>query len=1354
LVDKVAKEAERTQRNQKRNKRQASQDKKRKVEVTHADWTDLAPRVEWKGLKFPWTVGAIDLPAFQSNIDKDFVEDQIEAVNTLKPYNSHEKQKDVLNPEFQRSHAPKRNHPLLGTVRCIHNAAMMPHLFTQIYKAVKESPDETVEIYLGLPSFNPRNFYYNLKRFVCAQKWKAFEHGHNIIVNIYHPCKPRFDKQSYMKDERIGWRMTEEPPKLTDIVWDFGLFLIRPHWNTGSFLATWVDIKESGGKIQLGNRKAEVNMSVSSERYCTFKYDDDSVIQRPDMTPWFTEGAKYQFLLSARVGKAWTMQSFLFIESPKNTYIGGTMRCEEGPTAYTITEHEIKTEEVRFMDIDYDARLKQMRKAEKLAIVPPTSEVDEVAEELIKLAVNLSASDVNDSPKTPQLKSKAQRKTKSNNTTIQFESGPLIEETPPKKTESFVKFETEKKAKQEAKSLNSQKLSEELNKNKGFSFWGLNFGAWTSTLARTQPPPQGSVSETVVNNFMTVASKVPEKPEVLRSYAGGIANRNQVTYDQALQVIENYSPYIAGRTADSESLTGRILQQTKVYKFMDSIVPYALTGLCLFGIACWKYPMQSARIIGIFRPSKAEFTEPFLESIGKTIRTTVYTPLIEETIRGGLYNLGIPRLPAAALMAAADVLVTPTASFPAQLAVHYALGGGSFAVRTLKHMSWNASILVATEQIVDVDRITFGDFTPNVALPVLDNILMGIGNSFATITEYDPIARAIAAVRGAAPTTASFFTPILNWLVPEEPEPVRQEIITNNGAKQTSLDGQGWYYLTDKHKVITPSVDQIEPAHDPAVSISPICPRLHIEQTLMPGNFEVTNWTAEDCNAMTTQGYAPLFRIKSEYSVFTFASCPCAMQQAIHNRMAGIPPLYANSLNPTADRAVCELNWINNMRIWENIYDESDDGPLLPNLPLPLTHEEWKMRYTLAERENITRAETLAPFKEHYDCMPKLEKNSLTYDYFESNRLIKKKDARGISIPAFAKRSKMGPECVYASEILKSYRRARFFFTSGTTEVERARWYQWASAQPVVSVAYAGDNMLFICDQFAICADMKRMDMHVHRESQLSVSRILNNLNCDTSATVVRRDIWKRYVYDKVLPKDLGNKKVSIRVRIRGTQPSGRGDTTFGNSVTVDMLCHEVIYSYQGLLTSQTFCTHLEQTCARYGFLVETAQVNTRERPLDVEFLQQRFWRVIGKQYERAPGNRIGRILIRTFWTKDRLKTAKNIGLMRGIALSLHKQNTHVPLVNTLLQRILEITSKTIVYYDREWSKKIKYMVPAECEHEEHPLSKAELAMTLGVTLQQVLDLDNELSTLTFGSLLADDPKFADIIRQLALWDL
>lgn len=179
--------------------------------------------------------------------------------------------------------------------------------------------------------------------------------------------------------------------------------------------------------------------------------------------------------------------------------------------------------------------------------------------------------------------------------------------------------------------------------------------------------------------------------------------------------------------------------------------------------------------------------------------------------------------------------------------------------------------------------------------------------------------------------------------------------------------------------------------------------------------------------------------------------------------------------------------------------------------------------------------------------------------------------------------------------------------------------------------------------------------------------------------------------------------------------------------------------------------------CARLGLLPTGSDVDALERPLDVEYLQQRFYLAIADGVvTRMPGNRIARILFRTFWTREVLRPAKAKGLARGMCLSLRLQNSHVPLVNDLIERILFLTEGAKVYYDADWISRIRSgsitVSQDRVAYQEHPMSVQEIADHIGATVQELWALRYEIAGISFGELFGSH-ETAGVVTKLMAWD-
>jgi hypothetical protein len=280
--------------------------------------------------------------------------------------------------------------------------------------------------------------------------------------------------------------------------------------------------------------------------------------------------------------------------------------------------------------------------------------------------------------------------------------------------------------------------------------------------------------------------------------------------------------------------------------------------------------------------------------------------------------------------------------------------------------------------------------------------------------------------------------------------------------------------------------------------------------------------------------------------------------------------------------------------------------------------------------------------------------------------------------------------------------------------------------------------------------------MHHHARSHDLTVAVLRHLGQHQLAHDLENSLWK-----KISSKHGGNK---TRARVRGTQPSGRGDTTLSNSFVVGNGCVVIAHRATDKVRLEAV---IYNVFWNMGFLVETTTLPPQSHPLEVEYLQERYYKT-AESHVRMPGNRIGRILLRTFWTKDRLSDVKSLRLMRGIALSLYAKNAHVPISNDLLWAIIEQTQGVSAHLDRERVQNIRWQYEGEIPvwanrvivrkagfpeaYTEHPDTESELAEVLNVTVGQIRLLRTQCKTVRMGSLLGAGCD--DILLKLAAWDL
>ena len=500
----------------------------------------------------------------------------------------------------------------------------------------------------------------------------------------------------------------------------------------------------------------------------------------------------------------------------------------------------------------------------------------------------------------------------------------------------------------------------------------------------------------------------------------------------------------------------------------------------------------------------------------------------------------------------------------------------------------------------------------------------------------------------------------------------------------------------------------------------------------------------QPCSVARSAGYEPLVALDHPVVVYPFAPCVCNLLNCLHFRMAGIPKRYKGQ-DEVFERAVVRRN-LARIAASREVIDYDYLGWVDRKIPVRLEREEWLRRYPAGQRDLMRQTYLLVDEARHpYDFMVKVEKNvSRSEQDFEGLFLLSDKHVRGISIPDYEARVLVGPHCYFASKVWGAKRSGRYFYTVGSTEEQRAEWFARALCTDSFCAAYSGDNMLIVVGEAGnrtiYCVDLSRMDMHVMAQTNFSI-RLLRKTGGGEAADFFEKQDRKRY-------KTICHGE-RIGAAIEGTQPSGRGDTTINNSGGVDEGLHEV--EHLGNVTEQS----IRDVFWSMGHVTTIGKVVYNERPLDVEFLQQRFYlAVLDGNTVRFPGNRIGRVIARTFWTKEKLCVKKKKALVRGMVLGLRTINAHVPVLNDLLTSLELDTRDSGVYKDKEMIARERRDDFTTCAsgQTEHPSSATEIASHLGVPLNKFNELREAARKVTVLELWGQDNH--DVINALLDWDL
>jgi hypothetical protein len=551
------------------------------------------------------------------------------------------------------------------------------------------------------------------------------------------------------------------------------------------------------------------------------------------------------------------------------------------------------------------------------------------------------------------------------------------------------------------------------------------------------------------------------------------------------------------------------------------------------------------------------------------------------------------------------------------------------------------------------------------------------------------------------------------------------------------------------------------------VWVTSVCTTMCDVSPIAPGNKILTSGDAPVCTADRSRGYQCLLPLVNRLAVYSFASCYCNLVNCFSNRMAGVPARYkaAYDADPTGATYYNERNLVR--RNWQvaipalDVYSKVYTGLVARKEVCKLDLNEWLKRYPSKMGQTIlanwlTRDVPRTVMK----AMVKFEKNVARDPDFGKPKfagimaLDDKKHVRGISIPALEARAEVGPSCHYASKAWAVNRSGRMLYAVGTVEWQRADWWDAAQvADDLMFAAYAGDNILFAIgpasDRRALCVDIKRMDMHV--------DPLAGGRSAIGWLTLLGEQIAADFFEKTVNPKyKVHVASATLEAEIEGTQPSGAGHTTLNNSQGVDVPIHAL--EQHDLNISDDDLEVVVRGCfSHFGFVITYDCVHLNERPLDVEFLQQRFYLALdGATTRRVPGNRIGRILARTFWTDKPLNLNKKKGFLRGVALGLEKSNRHVPIINDLLHRILELTSSVAAYYDEDTMKKLRWKAETDFEpiaFNEHPGSEQEIADHIGRPVTEIQELRAHIRTMPLFGFL-NTPSTQDLVEAFLDWDL
>jgi hypothetical protein len=336
---------------------------------------------------------------------------------------------------------------------------------------------------------------------------------------------------------------------------------------------------------------------------------------------------------------------------------------------------------------------------------------------------------------------------------------------------------------------------------------------------------------------------------------------------------------------------------------------------------------------------------------------------------------------------------------------------------------------------------------------------------------------------------------------------------------------------------------------------------------------------------------------------------------------------------------------------------------------------------------------------------------------------------RGISVPPYEVRCIGGPASDYMNRWLCRKLNGQVKYACGMTGQKLGQWRDWAMGWVVQNRTWAliimSDDAYWLDargDELTCYgADFSRLDMHMHEAAIESINQQLEVLGFTEVADLARRMMLRKYIYRA---KD---RRILLKMSTMATMPSGYFYTSCGNTWVTSMM-----FSYA--LTNDWNPRDFAYEC---GFHLKIDQSNPVTNPLKGKFLQKRFY--LTTSGERWAGPLIGRTFAKAFW---HLGPIKNLGVamkhVKAVVLSLYNDCHHIPLMNDLFDRLLEICSDVdctdIVQnqYEKDFRPR-----STDCASE-HPDTELELCDLYHIDLNRLRAWRCKLRQWRWGELIED----------------
>jgi len=433
--------------------------------------------------------------------------------------------------------------------------------------------------------------------------------------------------------------------------------------------------------------------------------------------------------------------------------------------------------------------------------------------------------------------------------------------------------------------------------------------------------------------------------------------------------------------------------------------------------------------------------------------------------------------------------------------------------------------------------------------------------------------------------------------------------------------------------------------------------------------------------------------------------------------------------------------------------------------PVPQDIYEWLKRFPLSKRKSLLEGYLSGLTTMGFDAFIKKEKTVVVCSDLLPNTDVvgdrihsstRKLDPRIISVPDEYTRCHYSTICSAVNTAMQETYSGQVAYAPGMNASECSAWVLWAYAMvrdgalPWAAIFQGDDSLSFVqrgaLGVFYSSCDISRFEQSINGVMQASAKDFQRWLLWDWGRLEIGETHFSEFRAHSAAKRRY--KAMGISCSVEGIQVSGFGDTISTNTLNV---APPVIFGLDSSLPLPAVFRSVGMFCKE-----DTGPFEPGD--LRMEFLQRRLYRCLDPEGQDGFrfGPRIGRILVRAFWVD--VRPGKHYkGYARAIAEGILATAQHVPLVNTLCSRVLDLTGGYKKRYDLEARRRLEYLellsVVPDRPVQQHPQTMADVASLYGVDQCLLVRYDQFLAQWSWGEPI--DPVWAtDLVLALVRVDL